>query len=163
MSGVDHRLLKWSRSARIFVAVSVLLGTLKGLLLVAQAWLLATVVAGTFIDRKDLAQLKVPIGLLLGVFFLRALVAWWQELAANRCSAEGEVDASSCVGPARHHPRARRARESGGQVTWPPWPSGASMHLTPTTHGTFLRSSWLSWCRSRSWWPCSAPTGFPAP
>ena len=34
------------------------------------------------------AQLKVPIGLLLGVFFLRALVAWWQELAANRCSAE---------------------------------------------------------------------------
>ncbi len=88
MSGVDHRLLKWSRSARIFVAVSVLLGTLKGLLLVAQAWLLAAVVAGTFIDRKDLVQLKVPIGLLLGVFFLRALVAWWQELAANRCSAE---------------------------------------------------------------------------
>ena len=88
MSGVDQRLLKWSRSARIFVAVSVLLGTFKGLLLVAQAWLLAAVVAGTFIDRKDLAQLKVPIGLLLGVFFLRALVAWWQELAANRCSAE---------------------------------------------------------------------------
>ncbi len=88
MSGVDHRLLKWSRSARIFVAVSVLLGTLKGLLLVAQAWLLAAVVAGAFIDRKDLAQLKIPIGLLLGIFCLRALVAWWQELAANRCSAE---------------------------------------------------------------------------
>jgi ATP-binding cassette subfamily C protein CydD len=59
----------------------------KGLLLVAQAWLLATVIAGAFVDDKDLAQLKLPVGLLLGVFFLRALVAWWQELASNRCSA----------------------------------------------------------------------------
>jgi thiol reductant ABC exporter CydD subunit len=88
LSAVDQRLLKWGRPARIFVAVSVLLGTLKGLLLVAQAWLLAEVIAGAFIDRKDLAQLKVPIGLLLGTFSIRALVAWWQELAANRCSTE---------------------------------------------------------------------------
>ena len=88
MSAVDQRLLKWGRPTRIYVVVSVLLGTFKGLLLVAQAWLLATVIAGAFVDGKDLDQLKLPFSILLAVFFLRALVAWAQELAANRCSAQ---------------------------------------------------------------------------
>jgi thiol reductant ABC exporter CydD subunit len=87
VSAVDQRLLKWGRPARIFVAISVLLGTAKGLLLVAQAWLLATLIAGAFVEGKDLAQLKLSIILLLGVFLLRALVAWSQELASHRCSA----------------------------------------------------------------------------
>ncbi len=60
----------------------------KGILLISQAWLLATVIAGAFIDGKDLAQLRSPIELLLVVFLLRALVAWSQELAANHCSAK---------------------------------------------------------------------------
>ena len=88
VTAVDQRLLKFGRAARIYVAVSVLLGTLKGVLLIAQAWLLATVVAGAFVDGKDLAGLSVPIELLLAVFVLRALVSWSQELAANRCSAK---------------------------------------------------------------------------
>ncbi len=88
MSAVDQRLLKWGRPTRIYVVVSVLLGAFKGLLLVAQAWLLATVIAGAFVDGKDLDQLKLPFSILLAVFFLRALVAWAQELAANRCSAQ---------------------------------------------------------------------------
>ena len=88
MSAVDQRLLKWGRPTRIYVVVSVLLGAFKGLLLVAQAWLLATVIAGAFVDGKDLDQLKLPFSILLAVFFLRALVAWAQELAGNRCSAQ---------------------------------------------------------------------------
>jgi thiol reductant ABC exporter CydD subunit len=88
VSAVDQRLLKWGRPARIYVAVSVLIGSVKGLLLVAQAWLLARVIAGAFVDGKDLAQLRLPISILLGVFFLRAVVAWSQERAASRCSAE---------------------------------------------------------------------------
>jgi thiol reductant ABC exporter CydD subunit len=88
VTAVDQRLLKFGRPARIYIAVSVLLGTLKGLLLVAQAWLLATVIAGAFVGGKDLAELKAPIELLLAVFLVRALVSWAQELAANRCSAK---------------------------------------------------------------------------
>jgi thiol reductant ABC exporter CydD subunit len=88
VSAVDRRLLKFGRPARIYMAVSVLLGTAKGLLLVAQAWLLATVIAGAFVDGKDLAELRAPVELLLGTFFLRALVSWSQELAADRCSAK---------------------------------------------------------------------------
>ncbi len=88
VTAVDQRLLKFGRPARIYIAVSALLGTLKGLLLVAQAWLLATVIAGAFVDGKDLAELEGPIELLLGVFLFRALISWSQELAANRCSAK---------------------------------------------------------------------------
>jgi thiol reductant ABC exporter CydD subunit len=88
VSAVDQRLLKWGRPTRIYVVVSVLLGAFKGLLLVAQAWLLATLIAGAFVDGKDLDQLKLPFSILLAVFFLRALVAWAQELAGNRCSAQ---------------------------------------------------------------------------
>jgi thiol reductant ABC exporter CydD subunit len=88
VTAVDQRLLKCASQARIYLAISVLLGTVKGLLLVAQAWLLATVIAGAFIDGKDLHQLRAPMALLLGVFLLRALVAWAQELAANHCSAK---------------------------------------------------------------------------
>jgi thiol reductant ABC exporter CydD subunit len=88
VSAVDPRLLKWGRPTRIYVVVSVLLGAFKGLLLIAQAWLLATVIAGAFVDGKDLDQLRLPFSILLAVFFLRALVAWSQELAANRCSAQ---------------------------------------------------------------------------
>ena len=88
MSAVDQRLLKWGRPTRIYVVVSVLLGAFKGLLLVAQAWLLATVIAGAFVDGKDLDQLKLPFSILLAVFFFRTLVAWAQEMAANRCSAQ---------------------------------------------------------------------------
>ena len=72
MSAVDQRLLKWGRPTRIYVVVSVLLGAFKGLLLIAQAWLLATVIAGAFVDGKDLDQLKLPFSILLAVFFLRS-------------------------------------------------------------------------------------------
>jgi thiol reductant ABC exporter CydD subunit len=85
---VDQRLLKCARPAKIYLATSVLLGVVKGILLISQAWLLATVIAGAFIDGKDLGQLRSPIELLLVVFLLRALVAWSQELAANHCSAK---------------------------------------------------------------------------
>jgi thiol reductant ABC exporter CydD subunit len=65
----------------------VLLGTLKALLLVAQAWLIATVVAGAFVDHEDLGQLRWPLALIPAVFVLRAGVAWYSEVVADRSSA----------------------------------------------------------------------------
>jgi thiol reductant ABC exporter CydD subunit len=67
--------------------VTVLLGTVKAILLVAQAWLLATIIAGAFLDGKDLGQLRGPIEVLLVVIALRAVVAWCSEMAATQCSA----------------------------------------------------------------------------
>ena len=64
-----------------------MLGAAKAFLLVFQAFLLATIIAGAFVEGKDLAQLAVPMEFLLAVFLLRSFVAWAQELAADRSSA----------------------------------------------------------------------------
>ncbi len=87
MRAVDARLVKWGRTTRRFLVASVLLGAVRALLVVAQAWLLATVITSAFIDGKDLARLETPMGLLLGVVILRSLVVWTSELSADRCSA----------------------------------------------------------------------------
>jgi thiol reductant ABC exporter CydD subunit len=69
-----------------------LIGSAKALLVVAQAWLLASLIAGAFVDGKDLAELKVAMALLLGVVVLRAVMVWLAEVAANRCSARVKSD-----------------------------------------------------------------------
>jgi thiol reductant ABC exporter CydD subunit len=97
VSAVDQRLLRWGRAARIYLATTVLLGAVKALLLVFQAWLLATIVAGAFVDGKDLAQLAVPMVYLLAVFMVRSLVAWAQELAANKSSARVKSALRACL------------------------------------------------------------------
>jgi thiol reductant ABC exporter CydD subunit len=84
--------MRWGRPTRIYLATSVVVGALKALLIVAQAWLLAFLIAGAFIDRKNLAELKVPMALLLGVVALRALTVWLAELSADRCSARVKSD-----------------------------------------------------------------------
>ncbi len=84
---IDPRLLGWGRPTRVYLATSVLLGACRALLLIAQAWLLASIIAGAFVGGKDLAALRVPMARLLVVIVLRALVAWAAEVSANRCSA----------------------------------------------------------------------------
>ena len=87
MSTVHRRLVRSGRPTRVYLVLSVVAGTARALLLVAQAWLLATVVAGAFVDGRDLRQLRRPMALLLVVVALRALLAWWSDVAADRCSA----------------------------------------------------------------------------
>lgn len=70
------------------MAAAVGLGGLRALLPAAQAWLVATVVAGAFISDERLAALRRPMSELLLVVLLRALVAWYTEAAAARCSAK---------------------------------------------------------------------------
>jgi thiol reductant ABC exporter CydD subunit len=84
---VDARLLRWGRTTRRYLVTSVLLGTGRALLVVAQAGLLATIVAGAFVSGQDLADLETPMALLLGVVTLRALAVWASEVSADRCSA----------------------------------------------------------------------------
>jgi thiol reductant ABC exporter CydD subunit len=84
---VDPRLLRYGRATRTYLVLSVALGAATALLVVAQAWIVATVVAGAFSDGKDLAQLRTPVVMLLLVILLRALLVWYAERAANRSSA----------------------------------------------------------------------------
>ena len=87
---LDPRLLTYARATRLFLVISVALGTLVAGLIVARAWLLAEVVAGAFVDRKGLTQLRGPLVWLLVVVLLRAAVAWAAEVAAGRSSARAK-------------------------------------------------------------------------
>ncbi len=90
MKALDQRLLEYARATRTFLLLSVCLGVLSALLIVAQAWLLADVVSRAFLDGKGLAQLRTPLILLLLVVLARATVAWAAELAASRSSARAK-------------------------------------------------------------------------
>jgi thiol reductant ABC exporter CydD subunit len=90
VKALDQRLLEYARATRTFLFLSVCLGVLSALLIVAQAWLLADVVSRAFLDGKGLAQLRTPLILLLLVVLARATVAWAAELAASRSSARAK-------------------------------------------------------------------------
>ncbi len=90
MRALDPRLLRYARATRVFLVVSVGLGVLSALLIVAQAWLLADVVARAFREGKGLAQLQTQLIVLLGVVLARAVLAWGAELAASRSSARAK-------------------------------------------------------------------------
>lgn len=90
VSALDPRLLHYARATRTFLCVSVTLGVLAALLIVAQAWLLADVVARAFLGGQGLSTLHTPLILLALVVLARASVAWAAELAAARSSARAK-------------------------------------------------------------------------
>jgi len=84
---VDPRLLRQARSARVFLALTVVMGFATAILVVAQALLLSRCVVGVFQRGTSLSDLKPQIALLVLVFVSRACVAWLQEVVAQRASA----------------------------------------------------------------------------
>ncbi len=87
MEPLDPRLLTYARTTRIFLVSSVALGTATAGLIIAQATLLADMLARAFLGGASLTDLRTPLLLLLAVVLARTLVAWLQEVAAHRSSA----------------------------------------------------------------------------
>ncbi|WP_329246640.1 thiol reductant ABC exporter subunit CydD [Actinoallomurus sp. NBC_01490] len=87
MKPLDPRLLRYARTTRVYLALSVALGGATAGLVIAQATLLADLIARAFLGGASLAALRTPLLLLLGVVAGRAFVAWLQEVAAHRSSA----------------------------------------------------------------------------
>ncbi len=89
---LDPRLLRYARTTRRFVVLAVVVGASTALLVVAQAWLIATVVNGAFIDHRSLGSLRGPLALLLAAIAGRAVLAWAAERAAHRASASAKSE-----------------------------------------------------------------------
>lgn len=87
MKPLDPRLLRYARTTRTYLALSVLLGTAAAGLIIAQATLLAETITKAFLGGAGLAELRTPMLLLLAVVAGRTLVVWLQEVAAHRSSA----------------------------------------------------------------------------
>jgi thiol reductant ABC exporter CydD subunit len=104
---IDPRLSRYARATRPFIGASIGLGSLSALFLIAQAWLIAYVVAGAF-DGKGLAQLSEPLEVLIGVVLARSGVAWAAELLATRSATQVKQQLRAAllarvaaIGPAR--------------------------------------------------------------
>ncbi|MCO5969297.1 thiol reductant ABC exporter subunit CydD [Actinoallomurus soli] len=87
MRPFDPRLLRYARTTRAYLALSVILGAATAGLVIAQATLLAGLIGDAFLGGASLAASRTPLLLLLAVVAGRALVAWLQEVAAHRTSA----------------------------------------------------------------------------
>jgi len=82
-------------------------GALTALLIIGQAWLLATVISGAFIHHHGLGALRTPLVLLLVLVMARAALGWQTERTANRASAAAKselrtelVERVALLGPA---------------------------------------------------------------
>ena len=87
MPAVDRRLLQHTRSTRIFLVLSGVIGTAQAVLILLQAWLLAASIAGAFLGGLDLAALRGQVIALAGTLLGRAVLSWAAEVVAQRCSA----------------------------------------------------------------------------
>ncbi len=89
---LDPRLMHYAQATRRFLVLAVAVGGLTALLVLAQAWLIATVVAGAFVHHESLGTLRDPIVLLAAVVLSRAVLAWASEGAAHRASAAAKSE-----------------------------------------------------------------------
>jgi thiol reductant ABC exporter CydD subunit len=88
----DPRLLECTTSTRRFLVAAVALGAAVAALVALQAWMLATVVSGAFVDHEGLGRLTRPVAFLLAAVAGRALVVWVTELASNRASTTAKSE-----------------------------------------------------------------------
>jgi ABC-type transport system involved in cytochrome bd biosynthesis fused ATPase/permease subunit len=84
--GIDPRLLERARPARVLIRVDAAIGVVMALLVLAQAVLLAHVVAESF-DGASLGDVATPLVLLAAVVAVRAALAWSFEVAGRRAAA----------------------------------------------------------------------------
>ena len=104
---VDARLLRYTRSTRRFLNLTVAVGVGTAGLLICQAYLLASIIAGAFVDHEGLGDLRGRFIVLVAVVVARSLLAWATEWASNRASATAKselrlalVDHIAALGPA---------------------------------------------------------------
>jgi ATP-binding cassette subfamily C protein CydD len=83
---LDPRLLHHARASRAYVALTAALGVVTAALVVAQALLLARVIAGVAMDGESFADVRTPLLWLTGVVAGRAVVAAAQERFGHRAA-----------------------------------------------------------------------------
>ena len=114
---VDPRLMQLGRGVRAHMALTVVLGGITALLVIAQAWLLADVIARAFDGTIAVADVRAPLTVLLVVVVARAGTAWYTEVSANRASSrvKSQLRVALVEKLAAEPPRSRA--ESEGHLT----------------------------------------------
>lgn len=87
MRVLDPRLLRRARAVRALLALDTALGVATALLVLAQAVLLARVIARAF-DGASLEEVSTPLGALVAVVVARALTSWGFEVVGRRAAGD---------------------------------------------------------------------------
>jgi thiol reductant ABC exporter CydD subunit len=87
MRTVDRRLLRYGRSSRPYLLLSVVLGVATAACVLAQALILASAISAVFLGSADLSAISRELWLLAAVVVSRVVLAHCQETAAARASA----------------------------------------------------------------------------
>ena len=91
-AGIDRRLLRHAGAARRFVGISAALGFADTLLIIAQAWLIAYLVAEAFGGAHGVGSLRTGLIALLAVALARGALAWAAELSAVRAGSQAKSE-----------------------------------------------------------------------
>lgn len=86
MRAHNTKLLAYIKPVRGILAFTVVLGLLGAIATIAQMSLLSTIVNAVFLLHRDLAQMLLPLALLMGALLIRASLLWWREVTAQRAA-----------------------------------------------------------------------------
>ncbi len=106
MKPIDSRLFRHAAAARFFIAASVLIGLATAVLVVVQAVLIASLLVGTFLEHKGIAEQRASLVALGAVLAARVLLAYGSELSAYQAAAKvrSQLRRSFLTGAARRGP-----------------------------------------------------------
>lgn len=115
MRPIDPRLLRFARSSRRFLALAVVVGALTAVVVIVQAKLLSGVIVDVSSGGAGLDDVLPAIGLLAGVFAVRAVLNWFAEFAAfhSAATAKAELRQAAAVGILRDGPYGAAASSPG--------------------------------------------------
>lgn len=83
---MDKKLFAAITPSRGILALTIMLGTLAAIVTIAQMALLSGIVSAVFLSHKELAQVLIPLFLLLGAIVTRGLLLWGREVTAQRAA-----------------------------------------------------------------------------
>jgi ATP-binding cassette subfamily C protein CydCD len=89
---MHRRLLILTRDSRFSLTLTIASGFLAGLLTIWQAWNLATVVDGVFLQKFSLEQVATPLIFILLAISGRTFLTWVNEVAANAVAVKIKTD-----------------------------------------------------------------------
>ncbi|MGB8214164.1 MAG: thiol reductant ABC exporter subunit CydD [Anaerolineales bacterium] len=89
---ISRRLLALACDSRLALAATILTGFLAGLLTIGQAAAFSQAIERVFLGRQALPGIAGLLRLILGIVFLRALLAWGSEVSANAVAVRVKSD-----------------------------------------------------------------------
>jgi ATP-binding cassette, subfamily C, bacterial CydD len=83
---MNRKLFAAITPSRGILALTIMLGALAAIVTIMQMTLLSGIVSNVFLAHKELAQVLVPLGLLLCAIVARAVLLWGREVTAQRAA-----------------------------------------------------------------------------